>query len=91
MRINEEPILISLEDAALRLDMVVKTVRNQVSEGRFPILTVKIGGARKVPKHLVNEFINGLINAEMEKTTVSDTSTFESNNRGRPRKVGNQG
>lgn len=67
---NDEPMLISLEETARILDVPVKTIRNQLSEGRFPILTIKHCGARKVPKHLLIEYINRLISDEMKKNST---------------------
>ena len=87
---NDELMLISLEETARILDVPVKTIRNQLSEGRFPIVTIKHCGARKVPKHLVIDYINGLISDEMKKTVPEKATAFEFNNRGRSRKAGSR-
>ena len=38
------PLLVSIKDAAALLGINHKTVRNQVSLGKFPLSIVKIGG-----------------------------------------------
>jgi predicted DNA-binding transcriptional regulator AlpA len=78
----ENRALLSLEEACEQLGIAVKTARNLLSAGTFPIKTVRLGGRRMVVSADLARFIRSL--------TDDDTHENEAparRGRGRPRKT----
>jgi hypothetical protein len=54
-----QPALICLKDAARISGVAVQTLRNQISQGRCQLKTIKRGGRRLVRLQDLEEFIDG--------------------------------
>ena len=60
VKILEKNRLVRLDEAARRLGMSVKTARNQISGGIFPIRSVLVGRRRVVLECELEGYIEGL-------------------------------
>lgn len=74
------PLLVSIQDTATLLGISQKTIRNQVSLGKFPISPVRIGGRTLFRVAEIHDF------AATSKA-VSGTVPSNERHRGRPRKI----
>lgn len=63
--ISSNKLLISIPEASALLSISPLTGRDWLWKGIFPVPTVKINGMRLVPVKLLEEYIDGLINAQL--------------------------
>jgi hypothetical protein len=88
-RFNYAPI-ISLQDACEVMGMAYKTGRNQLHLGKFPVKTVKMGGARCTPLVDLIRYMEGLLGdsaAIMLETEPVPPEPLQRKKGGRPRKI----
>lgn len=56
---SDQPVLVTVNEAARRLAVCRRTLEREMAAGRFPA-TVRIGRARRVPLAALQEYLNRL-------------------------------
>lgn len=84
--ISSLPSLIPLAEAAARPGISLKTAKNRVSEGRFPLASARVGQRRFVRSDDLTSYIDRLIPPAVEPVMATELVPIK-RGPGRPRKL----